>query len=312
MKEVIMRGYKFIIFSLVIACGGEKIDWAKAKIEDAYRPYAIEKGFIEYKYSGEEEGKETLIFKDYGHWQFRSKETRAQNVPLKRIEIISPAEIVNYKSTCKCLEYKIVKDTSDENRGIYYYDTLKEEYVPGNPYCIKQKKEVKEVGGIKQLVCTEYDWEGSIRPNAMYYVLSSIWDTASPKTKQKLGPLMRQFAKEMSIGFIYAAAIVEMPTKKDIAGKKTTFYKVQGKDIRIFLWNNIILGSEVISETGKKIIVEAIKVDENPKITDDIFKIPADFPAPVKYDTTSFIFKKEKNLAEQLVNIYLSEKGANK
>ncbi|MEO0202396.1 MAG: hypothetical protein ABIL37_01570, partial [candidate division WOR-3 bacterium] len=238
-------------------------------------------------------------------------ETQSQNVPRKRFELITPSEIINFQYGCKCLEYKISKD-KEEDKGIYYYDTLNQEYVPGNPYCIKQKKEIKDVGGIKQLVCVEYDWEGSIRPNAMYYVLSTIWDTASPKTKEKLGPLLRQFAKEMSIGFIYASAIVEMPTKKDIAGKKATFYKVQNRDIRLFLWNNIILGSEVISETGKKIIVEALKVDENPRITDETFKIPPDFPPPVKYDTLSFIFKKERNLAEQLVNIYLSEKMSTK
>lgn len=303
-----MRTYKYIVLILLISCGGENIEWSKAKLEDAYRPYSIEKGLIEYKYSGEEEGKETVIFKDWGHWQVRIKETQSQNVPRKRFELITPSEIVNYQSTCKCLQYKIVKE-GDENKGVYYYDTTKGEYVEGNPYCIKQKKEVREIGGIRQLTCVEYDWEGSIRPNAMYHVLLSVWDTASPKTRQKLGPLMRQFAKEMSIGFIYASAIVEMPTKKDIAGKKTTFYKVQNRDVRLFIWNNIILGSEVISEAGKKIIVEAVKVDENPKITDETFNIPPDFPHPVKYDTTSFIFKREKNLAEQLINIYLSEKG---
>ncbi len=310
MREVNMRNYKYIIFSILLACG-EKVVWAKASLEEAYKPYSIEKGYIEYKYSGEEEGKETLVFKDWGHWQIRIKETQSQNVPRKRFELITPSEIINFQYGCKCLEYKISKD-KEEDKGIYYYDTLNQEYVPGNPYCIKQKKEIKDVGGIKQLVCVEYEWEGSVRPNAMYYVLSTIWDTASPKTKEKLGPLLRQFAKEMSIGFIYASAIVEMPTKKDIAGKKATFYKVQNRDIRLFLWNNIILGSEVISETGKKIIVEALKVDENPRITDETFKIPPDFPPPVKYDTLSFIFKKERNLAEQLVNIYLSEKMSTK
>ncbi len=306
-----MKINRYLAFVFLLACEGEKIDWTKAKTEDAYRPYEIEKGFIEYKYSGEEEGKETLVFKDWGHWQLRIKETKAQNVPLKKFELITPSEIVNYKYSCKCLEYKI-RTSEEEDKGVYYYDSLKGEYVPGNPFCIKQRKEIREIGGIKQLTCVEYDWEGSVRPNAMFYVLSTIWDTASPKAKQKLGPLMRRFAKEMSIGFIYASAIVEMPTKQHIAGKKATFYKVQNKDIRLFIWKNIILGSEVISETGKKITVEATKLDENPKITDETFNIPPDFPMPVKYDTASFIFKREKNLAEQLVNIYLSEQGAAK
>jgi hypothetical protein len=295
------------IMFLVLSCG-QNIDYTKAKLEDVFRPYGIEKGVIEYNYTGEEEGKEKLIFKDWGHFQVRIKETQAQHVPLKRFEILSPAEKVNYSQTCKCLKYKIRMDTLGEDKGVYYYDSTKGEYVKGNPFCEEQKREIREVSGVKQKVCTEYAWEGSIRPNALYDVLESIWDTASPKTKQLIGPAIKKCAKEMSIGFIYAAAIVEMPTKKHIAGREATFYKVYGKDVRIFVWKDIILGSEVLQETGKKIIVEAIKVDENPKITDDMFKIPPEFPAPVKYDTASFIYKQEKNIAEQVVNICLSEK----
>ena len=51
-------------------------------------------------------------------------------------------------------------------------------------------------------------------------------------------------------------------------------------------------------------------MNENPKIDETTFQIPPDFPPPVLYDTASKIFKNEKYVAQQIVDIYLREKGA--
>ncbi len=296
-----------ILTAFIVGCGGsESINFAKADLEDVFKPYAIEKGYIVYKYSGVEEGKEILIFDKWGHLQKRNKETQSQGVPLKNFQLQSPDEIYSYSWVCECLEYKIKKEP-----GVYYYDKEKGEYVEGNPYCIKKNKVVKVVNGVRQLTCDSYAWEGSRRPNALYYVLRSIWDTASAKTRQTLGPIFRDLAREMNLGFIYSSALEKLPVKRKIAGKDTEVFKVYGKDIRLFVWKNIILGSEVLTP-GKKLIVEAIEVNEKPKIDENTFKLPEDFPPPVIYDTLSQIFKNEKYVAEQVVNMYLQEKLSKK
>ncbi len=286
----------------ITACGGQNIDYATAELEDVFRPYELEKGEVLYKISGVEEGKEYLIFDNWGHRQKRARDTKAGSVPIKTLRIQTPKDITSYKLSCECVKYRI-----KDEPGVMYYDKEKGEYVKGNPYCLKKNKVVKEVNGIKQLVCANYVWEGSRRPNALYVVLHEIWDTASAETRKKLGPIIRGLSKEMALGFLYAAMIEKLPIKKKIAGKDAEVYKVYGKDIRIFLWKNIILGSEVL--TGKQLLVEAEKVNENPKIDETTFQIPPDFPPPVLYDTASRVFKNEKNVAEQIVNIYLREKG---
>jgi len=286
---------------LLLAACGQEIDYATAELEEVFRPYQIEKGEVLYKISGVEEGKEHLIFDNWGHRQRRTRDTQAGSVPIKTFRIQTPKDITSYKLSCECLEYRI-----KDEPGVMYYDKEKGEYVKGNPYCLKKNKVVKEVNGIKQLVCANYVWEGSKRPNALYVVLHELWDTASAETRRKLGPIIRDLSKEMALGFLYAAMIERLPIKKKIAGKDAEVYKVYGKDIRIYLWKNIILGSEVL--TGKKLIVEAEKVNENPKIDETTFQIPPDFPPPVIYDTASKIFKNEKYVAQQIVDMYLREK----
>ncbi len=294
------------IFGLIFltACGGENIDYATAELEQVFRPYELEKGEVLYKISGVEEGKEYLIFDNWGHRQKRARDTKAGSTVIKTLKIQTPSDIVSYKLSCECVKYRI-----KDEPGVMYYDREKGQYVKGNPYCIKKNKVVKEVNGIKQLTCAKYVWEGSKRPNALYVVLHEIWDTASAETRRKLGPVIRGLSKEMSLGFLYASMIEKLPIKKKIAGIDTEVYKVYNKDIRIFLWKNIILGSEVLTG-GKKLLVEAEKVNKNPRIDESTFQIPPDFPPPVIYDTASRIFKNEKYVAQQIVDIYLKEKKA--
>ncbi len=84
--------------SLVLACGGKKIDYTKAKLEDIYRPFDLKSGIVKYKYTGEIEGVQELYFDDYGWKQviyYNKMPKHGAKHELVGLDIITPERIVS-------------------------------------------------------------------------------------------------------------------------------------------------------------------------------------------------------------------------
>ena len=73
--------------------------------EVSLKPYGIESGIIEYKYSGSEVGKSILYFDEYGN-------KSAMNVDSKRGEEVNKGWVISYK------EYQYIFDPSKPDEGL--------------------------------------------------------------------------------------------------------------------------------------------------------------------------------------------------
>lgn len=238
---------------LVVSCGGQKIDYTTAKLEDVYRPYQIKSATIKYEYKGDWEGYEELTFDDYGWKQKRyyKKKPRNATVWFEGLDIIMPDYIIS----------------------------------------INMSKRV-----------------GSKRPNVFIYQLRKRWDNADPETRKSLGPKIQKFAKQMNLGLAYHGRLKslteESGIRKTVAGKKCEVYKLLDQDLRLFVWENIVLGTEALTPGGKTIIMEATEIKENPSIPVEAFVPPADVKL-TEYTTDSLYVKNEMIFMRQLLDYYL-------
>jgi hypothetical protein len=73
--------------------------------EVSLKPYGIESGIIEYKYTGSEVGKSIMYFDEYGY-------KTAMNVDTKRGEEINKGWVISYK------EYQYIFDPAKPNDGL--------------------------------------------------------------------------------------------------------------------------------------------------------------------------------------------------
>ncbi len=256
----------------VVGCGKKK-DYSKLKLEEVFHPYDVKSGYIKYKVSGDEEGYEELWWDDYGlktHKHRSVVSVKFGRVPIEGWDIGTKEWLYSYGRRFK---RKFIKKE------------LRDTFIPDSII-------------------------GSARPNNLFLILKGRWDKLSPEQKNKLGPKIEKFAKELQLGIVYKG-MIQKPNQlfvKKIAGKKADVYKVKGKDIRLFIYKGIPLGWEVLTESGSQVFVEAVEVKENIKVPPDKFG-PLQGPnvRTVIYTDDSVAVQQEKILINEMLKTYLPE-----
>jgi hypothetical protein len=268
----ILLAIPIILIMLVLSCG-QSVDYSKAKFEDVFRPYDIKSGYIKYKVSGDEEGTEELWWDGYGLYTHKHRSVvnvKYGKVPIEGWDIGTPEYIYSY---------------GRRYQKNFIREKLTYEYIPDSIV-------------------------GSMRPNNLILLLKSKWERMTPEQKKKLGPSIRKFARDLQLGIVYKGRISkpnELFTKQ-IAGRKADVYKVEGQDIRLFMWKGIPLGWEVITGRGSFILTQAEEVKEN-------ISVPADKFAPLQgekvltkvYTQDSVAVQQERILINELLKTYLPE-----
>ncbi len=256
----------------VVGCGKKK-DYSKLSIEEVFRPYDVKSGYIKYKVSGHEEGYQEHWWDEYGLKTHKHRDVvsvKFGNVPMEGWDIGTKEWLYSYGRRYK------------KN---YIRKELRYEYIPDSII-------------------------GSARPNNLFLILKSRWEKLSPEQKNKLGPKIEKFAKELQLGIVYKG-MIQKPNQlfvKKIAGKKADVYKVKGRDIRLFIYKGIPLGWEVLTESGAQIFVEAVEIKENIKVPPDKFG-PLKGPKvrTVIYTDDSVAVQQEKILINEMLKTYLPE-----
>ncbi len=252
---------------------GKKKDYANLSIEEVFRPYGIKSGYIKYKVSGDDEGYEYLWWDEYGlktHKHRQVVSVKYGNVPLEGWDIGTKEWIYSYGRRYK---------------KKYIKKELRYEYTPDSII-------------------------GSARPNNLLLILRGRWNKLTPEQRNKIGPAIEKFAKELQLGIVYKG-MIQKPNQlftKKIVGKKADVYKVKGKDIRIFVYKGIPLGWEVITPDGSEIFVEAVEIKENIEVPPDKFG-PLKGPKvrTVVYTEDSLAVQQEKILINEMLKTYLPE-----
>lgn len=60
-----------------------------------------------------------------------------------------------------------------------------------------------------------------------------------------------------------------------VAGRKCDVWQHSSMPIKLCIWKGVLLRMESQSEDGQKSIIEAVSIDENPKIPSDTFTVPS-------------------------------------
>jgi hypothetical protein len=267
----IVLSISVILLIALLSCG-QSIDYSKAKFEEVFRPYDIKSGYIKYKVSQDEEGIEELWWDGYGLYTHKYRNVvnvRYGKVPIESWDIGTPEYLYSY---------------GRRYQKNYIREKLTFEYIPDSIV-------------------------GSMRPNNLILLLKSKWERMTPEQKKKLGPAIRKFARDLQLGIVYKGKISkpnELFTKQ-IAGKKADVYKVEGKDIRLFMWKGIPLGWEVITEGGF-VLTQAEEVKENMNVPAEKFTALQGEKVLTKvYTQDSVAVQQERILINELLKTYLPE-----
>ena len=150
--------------------------------------------------------------------------------------------------------------------------------------------------------------EGSKRPNVMFMTLRQIWDMTPANERTKLGPKIEKFSKQMNLGLAYRDYLVNMTeesgVRKNVAGKQCEVYKLMNGDMRLFVWKNLVLGTEFLSPGGQTITMEAVEFKDNAPIPPEKYNVPAG--ATIKeYTMDSLYVRNERIFITQLLSHYL-------
>jgi len=248
---VVLMGMVMGFFS---GCGGQKIDYKTATLEQIYQPYGVKSGIIKYKYGGDQLGIQELYFDDYGWKQviyYEKAPAHDPNLVMKGLDIIMPDYIIS-------------------------------------------------INMVKM--------EGSKRPNVMFLTLKQIWDATPPDQRMELGPKIQKFTKQMNLGLAYRDYLVNMSEEssvyQDVAGKKCEVYKLMNGDMRLFVWNKIVLGTEFLSPKGQTIKLEATDFQDNVPIPAEKYNVPSGVTLK-EYTMDSLYVRNERIFIRQLLSHYL-------